>query len=478
MTQPGTGEKKPQVILLNPPKINTHAEKHFEKPEHPRIALAYLAAFMKKENITYRVIDGKFEGLDNQSIIKMIHNFLPPFVGITAMTPEIIEAAHLAKQIKESIPGIKIIIGGPHATALPIKTLEEFPCFDFAIIGEGELTLSELIKKTLNNQSIKDIPGIVYRDNGNIRCNSNWKLIHNLDDIPLPDWDSFPAARSYPILTSRGCPFQCNFCMRVSGMKLRKRSPGNVIKEIEYLVKNFQPNKLTFHDETFGLNKEWTHQILDMMIEKKFHKKLRWEATTRVDVADYELYVKMKKANCSFLGFGIESGNREILEQTKKKITLEQAENAVKLAKKARLSTGSMFIMGHPNETREAINDTINFAAKLNTDMTACGIMVPYPGTEIAEIVKRGEGNYRVISADWKDFNKQIGNALELEDIPRKDLEYFQLKLYLKFYLFHFRFRKLKAMANFLGFKNILPGILLILRNFFKRILSKKNVPG
>ena len=478
MIQPLTENEKPQVILINPPPIGAQAEKHFQKPEHPRIALAYLAAYLKKENIPCRVIDGKFEGMDNQSIIKTIRHYLPPFVGITAMTPEIIEAAHLAKQIKESIPEIKIIIGGPHATALPIKTLEEFPCFDFAIVGEGEISLSQLIKKAGNSQPVKDIPGIVYRDNGNIRCNSSWKPIHNLDDIPFPDWDSFPTARSYPILAARGCPFQCNFCMRVSGTKLRKRSPENVIKEIEYLIKNFKPKKLTFHDETFGMNKEWTHQFLDMMIKKNVHKKVRWEATTRVDVADYELYVKMKKANCSFLGYGIESGNREILEQTRKKITLEQAERAVKLARKARLSTGGMFIMGHPNETREAINDTINFASKLNTDMVACGIMVPYPGTEIAEIVKRGEGNYRIISADWKDFNKQIGNALELKDIPRKDLEYYQLKLYLKFYLFHFRFRKLKAMSNFLGFRNIFPGIVLIFRNYFKRILSKRKHRG
>jgi anaerobic magnesium-protoporphyrin IX monomethyl ester cyclase len=469
------GDANPRIFLINPPSYGTGKEKHFERPEHPRIALAYLAAYLKKEGFRYRVIDAKFEGKDEKYIIQEIKKTLPFFAGITAMTPEIEDAAILARNIKSEAPEINIILGGPHITALPVETLQEYPWIDLGLVGEGEISLNELMKRSKSQDSLSFIPGLVYRRNGQICFNSQRQYIHDLDQIPFPDWDSFLPARAYPILSSRGCPYKCNFCMRISGQRLRKRSPENVLEEIDYLINSFSPKKLTFHDETFGLDKKWTHQILDGMIEREFNKKIRWEATTRVDMADYDLFVKMKKANCSFLGFGIESGNPEILKQTKKKITLEQAERAVELARKARLSIGSMFIIGHPNETREAIKDTINFAAKLDTDMTACGIMVPYPGTEIAEMVKQGQGNYRLLSSEWKDFNKQVGNALELRDIPRKDLEYFQLRHYLKFYLMKFRFRKLKAMSNFLGFKNILPGVLMIIRHFLKRKLSQEK---
>lgn len=465
----GETKPKPAVVLVNAPDMSDKSEKHFSKPDHPRISIAYLAAYLKKSDIPYGIIDGKYENINSSSLVQRIVDLNPPLVGFTAMTPELVDVVELARQVKEAVPEIKSVIGGPHATALPEETLREFPVFDYAISGEGEITLAELVNSYKDTASLKNIPGLAFRENGNIRFNPGSKFVNNIEDIPVPDWESFSGADAYPILTARGCPFQCNFCMQVSGRKLRKRSPENVIDEIEHIIENFHPDKLTFHDETFGIDKVWTHKLLDMMLEKNIHKKIRWEATTRVDIADLELYKKIKATNCSFLGYGVESGNAKILKQTKKNITLEQVENAVKLANKAKLSTGSMFIIGHPNETRSDIEDTINFASKLKTDTTACGIMVPYPGTEIAEIVKRGEGNYKVISTDWSDFNKQIGNILELNDIPRKDLEYFQLKLYLKFYLLHFRPRKFKSLVNFMGFTNMFSGVALIIRNFLKR---------
>ncbi len=459
----------PAIILVNAPDINQKAEKHFSKPDHPRISISYLAAYLKKCGIPYESIDAKYEEIDLAEIVRRIAESKAPMVGFTAMTPEIVDVVELARQVKLVVPEIKTVIGGPHATALPEDTLKEFPHFDFAISGEGELTLVDLINSYQDQNLLKEVSGLAYRIDGEIHFNSGSKFVENIEEIPIPDWESFPGAKAYPVLTARGCPFQCNFCMQVSGRKLRKRTPESVITEIEHIIKNFQPTKLTFHDETFGIDKVWTHKFLDMMIERDIHKKIRWEATTRVDIADLDLYKKMKLTNCSFLGFGIESGNEKILKQTKKNITLEQAENAVRLANKAKLPSGSMFIIGHPYESISDIEDTINFASKLKTYTTACGIMVPYPGTEIARIVKRGEGNYHIISHDWSDFNKQIGNILELNDVPRKKLEYLQLKLYLKFYLLHFRPRKFKALVNYLGFSNILPSVVLIFKNFMKR---------
>jgi radical SAM superfamily enzyme YgiQ (UPF0313 family) len=263
--------------------------------------------------------------------------------------------------------------------------------------------------------------------------------------------------------------------MRVSGTQVRRHSPEWIVAEIERLITDFEAKKIVFHDETFGLNKAWANRLIDLMIAHDFGRRLRWEAVTRVDIADYEFYRKMKRAGCSWLSFGIESGNPEILRRTGKGITLEQAEQAVRLARRAGLNTGSLFIIGHPGETRQTIDDTIRFARRLPTDTASCGLMVPYPGTEIAELVRRGEGNYRVLSADWKDFNKQVGNALEMKDISRQELERYQLKFYLFFYLITWRLNRIITLAQIIGWRGVWSGGTLVIRRFLAKLFRRQK---
>jgi len=244
----------------------------------------------------------------------------------------------------------------------------------------------------------------------------------------------------YRIITSRGCPFPCVFCMRASGKTQRVRSPENVVSEIEHVIKVEKPEKFMFSDETFTLNKNHVNRICDLLIEKKLHKEIKWGSTTRVDVISFELLDKMKSAGCYEIQFGVESGNEQVLRAIRKNIHMDQASKAINLAKRVGLHTEAAFILGHPNETFDTAYDTINFAAQLNPDILQLGIMVPYPGTEVASMAERGEGGYKILSNNWSDYNKQLGNALELDSLSRVDLEKLQLIGYLKLFIFNRRF--------------------------------------
>lgn len=450
-----------EVILINPPVCKIK-EWHYERTKYPRLGLGYLAAYLEQQQVNCKVIDVKFEGLEFNEVLKIVRESSPLLVGITAMTPEIIDAARLAESIKKDLPGVSIVIGGAHAYALPVRTLEEFNCFDFLIYGEGEISVYELVLALRRKKRLEEIDGLVFRENGKINCNKPRELLKDLDILPFPAWHLFPVAEVYPIMASRGCPFRCVFCMRTSGNKIRTRMPEKIIEEMCSVYEKYKSKEFDFYDETFGIDSKQTYRLLDLIIQKGLPKKITWEVQTRVDVVDCHLLKKMKEAGCTWVDFGIESGNKEILKLTQKNITLEQAEKAVTWAKKAGLKTRSFFILGQPYDTKKTMKDTIDFGAKLNTDTLALGIMVPYPGTKVAEMAEKGEGNYRLLSRNWADYNKQIGNALEMKDVSRKELERLQLWGYVKFYMYNFSFSKIREIFKLTNFRTIFNWLIRI----------------
>ena len=409
----------------------------------PLLNLGYLAAVLEQKGVDVRVIDAQFESLGLAKTVERARKAGAKMFAITAMTHEIHRAHEVAEAIKEVVPGAVVIVGGPHPTALPVRTMEEFPSFDYLIVGEGELTLAKLVEGLENKADISTIHGLVYRKDGKVVENEPRTWIKDLDTIPFPAWHLYPRSDEYPVFTSRGCPYRCYFCMRILGSHVRFRSVENVMEELTYVYENFKPSKITFYDETFTVNEKRTRELMEAIIKSGLHRKIKWYIQTRVDLVDYSLFRKMKEAGCHGIGFGIESGSDSILKEVGKKITTEQAREAVRQAKKAGVETSGYFIIGHPNETKEDILNTIDFAAKLNTTQVAIGIMVPYPGTDIYDMAINGQCGYKVISSDWTDFNKHLGNALELQQLDRRSLELLQMRAYLVFYLRNLRFLSL-----------------------------------
>lgn len=434
-----------RIALVLPP-----AEKVAEKkdtPQYQHIGLGYLAAALEKNGIDVKVIDAKLNRLDFNQTLTAIIDLKPDIIGFTAMTHEINMADSLAKRAKEIMPGIKTVIGGVHVTALPAETLARYPSFDFGIRGEGESSFPELLNCIGNNHDPSPLSGIVYRAGADVLLSQPPRSIDDLDALAFPAWHQFLNASEYIIITGRGCPFSCIFCMQALGRKVRKRSPDNVVNEMERVINERKPKRFLFYDETFTLDKGRVYEICDLIIKKGINKLVKWSVTTRVDSVDSDILLKLKEAGCNHIEFGVESGDESVLRSIQKNITLRQAETAIKTAKELGFHTEGAFILGHPNETLETAYKTIHFAAKLNPDIIQLGIMVPYPGTEVAKFAKEGKGGYKIISENWSEYNKQLGNALELENLNRSDLERLQLIGYIKLFVLNKRFIDFMAFA-------------------------------
>lgn len=219
------------------------------------------------------------------------------------------------------------------------------------------------------------------------------------------------------------------------GNKVRYRSINNVLKEIKYNTEEYCINQLHFMDETFTLNKKRVISLCNQLINEKVFNKLKWIGETRVNLVDKDLLLKLKESGCSHIIYGIESGNDKILRIIKKGITIKQSENAIKLTKEAGIEVIATLILGHPYETRKTIDDSIKFAVNNDIDFAVFAILTPFPGTEIFKMAKKGEGNLKILTNNWNDYSKQMGNALSLKNIPRKELDYLQTLAYMRFYL-------------------------------------------
>jgi radical SAM superfamily enzyme YgiQ (UPF0313 family) len=417
----------------------------------PSIGLSYLAAVSEKCGAKIKIFDARYFNMSDRTLIEEIYKFSPDIIGFTAMTHEIKRTTKIAETLKEKL-GIPIIIGGCHITALPVRTMEEFPVIDYGVISEGEDTLLDIIKYFTKEKRIEDIGGIVFRDNGKIVKNIPREPIMELDSLPFPAfYHYFQQGRKtlssrnayYQMVSSRGCPFNCAFCMRVLGKTLRRRSPENVIEEVNFATTEYGAHTINFADEIFLFNDEKTKEILSKFIERGISKKIKWSGLTRANLVDQEIISLAKRSGCYRLEIGVESGNNDILKRIKKNISVEQIGSAINIIKRARIKVATFYILGHPGENEKTLQETIDLAVKLNTDTIAVGIMVPYPGTKVYEWAQQNYFGYRLRSTDWDDYDKYGRSPLEVEGLSLNKLESFQRKAYIYFYLKNFRFMSL-----------------------------------
>ena len=409
----------------------------------PWLGLGVLASFLLENGIDCKIIDMHLAGLTKADLLKLVAETGARLFGITSMTHEIERAHDVAKAVKHEMPKSMTVLGGCHVTALPRRTMEEFPAFDYGVHGEGEHTLKELIDCLNNGVSLASVRGLCFRQGDEVVVNQQRDWIEDLDSLPFPAWHLSPTCNEYPLYSSRGCPFRCVFCMRVLGSKVRYRSPENVVDEMEYVVNRFSPERITFQDETFTANLDRANAIMSLITERGLDKRVAWDVNSRVNIGDQAFFHRLKAAGCYKVCLGVESGNERILRRIRKGITKADAERCVSMAKNAGLRTEAYYIFGHPHETQATALETIRFAAKLNTTSAAFGIMVPYPGTEVYTMATQGLGGYRIIASSWKSFNKHLGDSLELERLRRPELEHLQMRAYITFYLHNLRFAEL-----------------------------------
>ena len=413
-------DKKTKIVLVNPPQEQTGSLEEVSNVIMP-LGIAYIAAVLKKNEFNVEILDCVPLKISREALGEKLKKINPDILAFTATVLTITNAIKVANYLKAILPEDTVfVIGGPHFTSLPEKTLEE-ACFDFGILGEGEYSFLEFVKTIESGKKkFSEIKSLVWRENGNVIINERKLPIKNLDEIPYPARELFfffyfyaPMPGGYKrlpsahMITSRGCPYKCTFCDRsVFGNKFRARTANNVVDEIEVLVKEYGVKDIKFFDDLFTIDKKRVMRICDEILNKKID--ISWSCSSRVDSVDLELLHKMKKAGCWMISYGIESGNQVVLDRIKKSITLEQSMQAIKWSKKVGIKTMALIIIGMPGETKQSIEDTISFAKKLSTDVVAFYAVMVYPGNELYEIIKK-EG--KLLHENFGSFSCLINSS-------------------------------------------------------------------
>jgi len=403
----------------------------------PPLGLTYIASFLRENDIEVKILDLAALNLDNEEAKDKIEKLQPDIIGITSTTNTIEETY----EISNLVDGIaKIIVGGPHPTNLPERTLNECSAIDVSVVGEGEQTMLELVK----NSEWNEVKGITYRKNGKIVRTPDRTPIENLDSLPFPARDLLPldkywtpGVKRYPfatMITSRGCPHQCIFCTtrKIHGRRFRYRSADNVIAEIDQLVSDYKIKEINILDDNFTVIQERAEEICDKLIKRNYD--LIWKLGTgvRVDRVDKELIMKMKRAGCYLLAFGIETGSQRILNNIKKGITLDQISKAIRWTKEAGMETEGFFMIGNLGENRKTIMQSIEFAKKLDMDYAQFQIFTPLPGTEYTDIIEK-EG--RILTKSWASYNAFNEPIFEHGDLTPRIMMLMQKLAYKKYYI-------------------------------------------
>ena len=467
-----------KVLLLNPPFTDYGGLEGHGGKAAP-LNLTYLASYLRniKPEIDISILDCEGLRLKFDDIEKRIKELCPDIIGITLPTPAFLQGLEVSKIAKRLNSKVKIVVGGPHPTAFPVETLSE-PTIDVSVYGEGEITFGEIIKAFESNGSLNKIKGIAYKYN-NIQLNPPRPLIDDLDTIPFPARDLLPLniyfppptkresnKRSANMVTSRGCPYECTYCMAriIWNKRVRFRSVKNVVDEIEECVKKYGLGEFNFHDELFILKRDRTIEICKEILRRKLD--IAWVCMVRVDYVWEDVLREMKKAGCKKIMFGFESGSQEILDIMKKRTTIKQALDAVRLVKKVGIKTAGNFMFGNIGETEGTIQESIKLAKMLNTDTVAFFIASPYPGTEFYKIAK--EKGYLRKDLEWKDFTLVAEHAkppLNLPGLDSKKIAYWQKRAYKEYYFrINYILQRLLGIRSLIDIKNLFYGAKLLFK--------------
>ncbi|NLM17601.1 MAG: radical SAM protein [Candidatus Riflebacteria bacterium] len=334
----------------------------------------YIEALNNKEHPTWKVMG------------KIVFAEKPDVIGISAMTSKFGTAIQTARLCKRILPETPIIIGGPHATAMPELTMKLQEA-DYVLRGESEDSIVELIKAIEENKGFEKIRGLSWRNGSEIIHNPDRPFNKNLDSIPLPDREALMNPEAYTsedmgvILTTRGCPYSCSYCFHMWNRTVRYRSVSSVINEIEETHRLFGTTHFSIKDDSFTVNKKHVKALCEAFNKLDFP--ITFSCTTRADIIDDELLSVMKKAGLIQLSIGIESGSPKVLQQTDKGINHKQILKASRLLNKHGIFWTGYFMIGLPEETEEDIIMTWRFLKRANPYFGGLGVYSPFPRTKL-----------------------------------------------------------------------------------------------
>jgi anaerobic magnesium-protoporphyrin IX monomethyl ester cyclase len=439
--------KTMKVLLINPPQL------FYPGSDPPAgnlpLGLMYVAAVLERAGYKMEILDAFMTdaaflkvgdtlevGMPYGKIREEIRRRKPDIVGIASpFTCQAENAIRVGNIVKEVDPNILTVVGGPHVTAVPVEFLEEAKNIDIAVVGEGEYTMLDIVKCVEGAKQIGDVQGIAYRqEDGTVKQNALRPFIEDLDELPYPayhlvdmeqylnpkriEYRSFKD-RAVSMITSRGCPFNCNFCSvhLHMGKMFRANSVDYVIKHIEYVINKFGVKTIFFEDDNLTFDMKRFEAICDKIIEKGI--RVNWETPNgiRADYLTLNLLKKMKRSGCQSVFFGIESGDQCVLDNIiGKSLNLKKVVNVAKMCKDIGLRTAAFYIIGFPGEKKENMLKTVELALRLKRDFDVgmlLHVATPSLGTRLyEECVKKGYIRENLTSRSFAEVRQTRGLPL------------------------------------------------------------------
>jgi anaerobic magnesium-protoporphyrin IX monomethyl ester cyclase len=380
-----------------------------EEIPSPPLGIGYLAAALERAHVEVKVLDLVVFPYSKASLEKVFMEFQPNIIGATAVTMTFNDAIRVITDAKSISPHITTVMGGPHISFCAEETMREYPALDLAVIGEGDETVVELTRALENQADLSRIRGIVYREASNIRFTEARPPSIDVNTLPFPARHLLPLSRyralGAPITmtTSRGCPFQCIFCVgrRMVGAKVRYRNAKSVVDEFQYLS-TLGFRQINVVDDLFTADKKHCIAICDEIIARDI--RVKWTSFARADTVSMDLLKKMRQAGCYAIAFGFESANPDILKTIRKGITAEQMTEAVRMCVEADIIPHGSFILGLPGETPQTMKETIDFERYLDDMGALVGshFLAPFPGTRVREHSEAY--GIRILTNDWSCY--------------------------------------------------------------------------
>jgi anaerobic magnesium-protoporphyrin IX monomethyl ester cyclase len=395
----------------------------------PGMGVLVLAAMARQHGYRVHLDDAKAQGTPVDEVARRIAALKPDYLGLSATTISVTNASRIAERVKALRPGVVTILGGAHVSAIPERTLEAFPSIDYGVVGEGEVSLFDLLARLESGVAVDSVPGLAFRRDGRIHANPRAPYIDDLDALPMPAWDLLPdfphrfrpTLFSYPqtpvatLITSRGCPFSCTFCDRsTSGRKGRMHSVESVVRLCQELVDR-GVRHINFLDDLFTVRKQRVVDLCHAFLDHGFT--FTWSCNSHPNLLDAETLQLMQRAGCWQIAYGIESGSQRVLDVVKHEVRIPRMRETLRQTRAAGIRTKGFMMLGHPTEGPDSLAETAEFLRTVELDICQITKFTPYPGTPAYPTVQQ-HGSF---VEDWERMNAMnfvfVPNGLTVETL-------------------------------------------------------------
>lgn len=480
---------KTKILLLTPPfnilsegKGSLFSFKGYGN--HIPLGIAHLASVLEQEGHEVHVIDCAAERLPAHDLVPKICEVAPDIIGISATTASKTHTYELANTIKQ-YANIPLILGGSHAMAFSDSILEECDALDIVCHAEGEIVAIHLLEALGGSMPLEKVEGISYRKQKTVQKNTQFPIVQNLDDIPVPAYHKFNLElykalprqvrkRPYlPYITSRGCSYgKCSFCFQAGRVRQRYRrmSPERVVHDVVLLAKQFSIREIVFWDDNFLVGDAWLRRFAELMSEHRLD--LSWSCYGRVDTVNEHILALLSQVGLWNIFFGFETADRALLQSINKGITLEQAKSAARICNRLGIDIRGSFMLALPGSNPHIDKTTVEFAKELDLSYAQFHITFPEYGTQLYERALQEGRILKTVEFKGRTTATYIPDGYN----DAREIEHLSRWAYLHFYCRPtYIIKHLKRLRSFDDLKEYLFGAFFVIGIILGKVFKQRK---